>query len=268
MSFRLDNVDDSSIIFSDSFENNVSNGYVYDCLWNAGPKIKELSPDLISTDESHSTVENLENSGFVENFENSEDRCDSKVEMSENSVSIEFDSLSDVQSENQLRITSVNNDNKRNHMVERHVNLKKFLDSEFKVNHELTGFTDVSKTSVHGSVVSSEKRVDTYGAVNVWTNFKGIFSNRFKVNTRPAIPKVVFDVEDSDVDSRVTNSGLGKHSGSSTGVVQKSGRDTGYRRSISCDPLASGETVLRSTEPVDIKYSDENFPMKVCQDCI
>ena len=214
---------------------------------------------MISEDESQiTTADNLESLSSEELLEHN---SHNNVDGNENStsVSVIFDDQFDAQSESNdrhLDINSINtvNDNGKNHMLERHPKLKEFFDNEFKDNQ------DSLNGRVNGDVVNSDIHVDTQGTRTVWTNLKGMFSNRFKM-TAGARPKVVFNVEEADSNSK-TNTSV-TQSGSSKGVVQRQSRNTGYRRSISCDPLASGETVLPSTEPIDIKYSDENFPVKV-----
>ena len=214
---------------------------------------------MISEDESQiTTADNLESLSLEELLEHS---SHNNVDGNENStsVSVIFDDQFDAQSESKdthLDSNSINtvDDNGKNHMLERHPKLKEFFDNEFKDNQ------DSLNGRVNGDVVNSDIHIDTQDTRTVWTNLKGMFSNRFKM-TAGARPKVVFNVEEADSDSK-TNTSV-TQSGSSKGVVQRRSRDTGYRRSISCDPLASGETVLPSTEPIDIKYSDENFPVKV-----
>lgn len=290
VSFGLESADDPSVVFSDSYDN-VTNGYVYDLIWSSGPKIKELSPDLINTDESPDSVVAVTES-TDEKDHNKPDGAGDYSTTFDYSLESESEFIEEIKTE---ATTGSLKDSDKNHMLERHRNVKIFLDQEFKEISDNSEFSHSKQVAVSerisSSISSNDNKTNSNNSQNIWTNVKGMFNRKLKMQKEKQ--QVTFSLDDTDVDSKVsgpklvtgsrsrlvtdsasvlmTNSGsrlmtnsksrLTTDPVSSTGLPMKR-RDSGYRRSISCDPVASGETVLPSTDPVDIKYSDENFPVK------
>ena len=291
VSFGLESADDPSVVFSDSYDN-ITNGYVYDLIWSGGPKIKELSPDLISTDESPNSVVEVSESAGENNHKKLDDTRDHSTTF-DYSVESHSEVIEEIKTGGKAESF---NDNNRNHMLERHKNVKIFFDQEFKETSDDSEFSRSKQVAfneqISSSISSNDNITNSNNSQNIWTSVKGMFNKKLKIQKEKQ--QVTFSLDDTDVDSKVsgpslvtdsgsrlvtdsasvlktnsgsrlmTNSGsrLMTGSGSGTGMPVKR-RDSGYRRSISCDPIASGETVLPSTDPVDIKYSDENFPVKV-----
>lgn len=250
-----ESIDDTNVVFSDSYDGSFFNGYVFEHVWSSGPRIKELSPDLHSTDNSHDSLVQI-SEHVVDKIKTIEDNgnCGHGT-----SVDVSFHSSS-----KKTEYLSINNeDNDKNHMIDRHKCVKKFMDTELK---KQVKFPDVSNHEqsvlMRNGVTKCDNIVKFNRTSNAFANIEGIFNKAAGAEK----PKVTFSIENSDMDYPVCNS-QGTSSGyrTPTGMlIQTASR---YRRSISCDPVASGETVLPSLGPDKRKFSDENFPMKVSKIC-
>ena len=279
VSFGHESNDDANVVFSDSYDGSLSNSYVYKPIWTPGPRIKELSPDLHSTSQSPESYIDLSDS-YVNKVD--------ETRMSE-SIIFESDSFKDVgkasgettdygtsvdhsydlkirhdrnMSDRNVSYSSRSNtdNDQKNHMIERHKHVKMFMEKEFPRNGELTPDSNINSIPIINSITKCDKVITLNKTSNALTNLKGMFNKSILVDK----PQVSFSTESSDIDYQVSSSThmTSSSSRTPTGILIKHGH-THYRRSISADPVASGETVLPSVDTGSHKYSDENFPMKV-----
>ena len=273
VSFGPESNDDANVVFSDSYDGSLSNSYVYKPIWTPGPRIKELSPDLHSTEISPDPLIDFSDGYAV------------KVDETQTSESIIFESNSfkdegtetgettdygtSVDHSYDLKIRhdrnvsysgKSNTDNDKNHMIERHKHVKMFMEKEFPRNCELTPDSNTNSIPIINSITKCDKVITLNKTSNALTNLKGMFNKSILVDK----PQVSFITESSDIDYQISSSThmTSSSSRTPTGMLIKHGH-THYRRSISADPVASGETVLPSVDTGSHKYSDENFPMKV-----
>ena len=264
-SFGHESIDDASVVFSDSFDASISNGYVYEPVWTPGPRIKELSPEslveisdsyIVKIDETQTSESNMNES---DSFKGDKVKTNEKSDCG-TSVDHSYDDLETRQDGNSLYSSRSNRDSDKNHMIERHKHLKMFMKKEFKSKSRLTDNSDIKGLPIISSTTKCDKVVTLNKTSNALTNLKGMFNKSIMVDT----PQVTFSTESSDIDYQISSSTQVTSSSSRTptGMLIKQGH-TQYRRSISADPVASGETVLPSVDPGSHKYSDENFPMKV-----
>ena len=267
-----DSIDDPNVVFSDSYDASLSNSYMYKPVWTPGPRIKELSPELHSTDESpesnidfsdsnvNKTDETQTSESIVfesDSFKDGINETSGEIPDFGTSVDPAFD-LNSCPDTNVSLATSSKTDNDKNHMVERHKHLKMFMEKEFESsNNDLTADANIKGIPIVSSIPKCDKVVTLNKTSSALTNFNGMFNKSILVDK----PQVTFSTDSNyqiSSSTHVTNSS----SQTPTGILIKP-RQSQYRRSISADPVASGETVLPSVDTGSHKYSDENFPMKV-----